>query len=51
MDENGTIIEVTTQLLLWNIWNLHSLLLSLTSNRGPQFILEVYFRSLLKKSL
>ena len=37
-DENGTIIEATAQLLLQNVWKLHGLLLSLTSDRGPQYI-------------
>ncbi len=37
-DENGTIAEVTAYLLLNNVWELHCLPLSLTSNQGPQFI-------------
>ena len=41
-DENGITTETTTQLLLWNIWKLHDLLLSLNSDRGPQFISGVW---------
>ena len=41
-DENGTTIEATAQLLLRNVWKFHGLPLSLTSDRGPQFILGVW---------
>ncbi len=37
-DENGTTTEATAQLLLQNVWKLHGLPSSLTSDRGPQFI-------------
>ncbi len=42
IDENGITTEVTAQLLLQNIWKLHGLSLSLTSNKNPQFISEVW---------
>ena len=38
MDENGTTTEAIAHLLLQNVWKLHGLLSSLTSDRGPQFI-------------
>ena len=41
-NENGIITEVTTQLLLQNIWKLYSLPLLLTSDRGSQFISGVW---------
>ena len=41
-NENGTTTEAIAQLLLQNIWKLHDLLLSLISDRGPQFILRVW---------
>ena len=41
-DENGTTTEATAQLLLQNVWKLHGLPLSLTSDRGPQFISGVW---------
>ena len=41
-DENGTTTKATAQLLLQNIWKLHSLLSSLTSDKGPQFISGVW---------
>ncbi len=41
-DKNGTTAEATAYLLLNNIWKLHGLLLSLTSDRGPQFISGVW---------
>ena len=41
-NENGTTIEATAQLLLQNVWKLYGLLLSLTSDRGPQFISGVW---------
>ena len=34
-DENGTTTEATAQLLLQNVWKLHDLPSSLTSDRGP----------------
>ena len=37
-DENGITTKATAQLLLQNIWKPHSLPLSLTSDRGLQFI-------------
>ena len=40
-DENGTTTKATAQLLLQNVWKLYNLSLSLTLNRGPQFISEV----------
>ena len=42
IDKNGTTAEATTYLLLNNIWKLHGLPLSLTSDRGPQFISRVW---------
>ena len=41
-DENGITTEATAQLLLQNVWKLHGLLSSLTSDRGPQFISGVW---------
>ena len=41
-DKNGTTTETTAQLLLQNVWKLHNLPLSLTSDRGPLFILRVW---------
>ena len=41
-DENGTTAEATAYLLLNNVWKLHGLPLSLTSDRGPQFISGVW---------
>ncbi len=41
-DKNGTTAEAIVYLLLNNVWKLHSLPLSLTSDRGPQFILGVW---------
>ncbi len=41
-DENGTTTEAIAYLLLNNVWKLHGLLLSLTSDRGPQFISGVW---------
>ena len=41
-DENGTTTEATTQLLLQNVWKFHSFPLSVTSDRGPKFILRVW---------
>ena len=41
-DENGTITEVTAQLFLQNVWKLHGLPSSFTSDRGPQFISGVW---------
>ncbi len=41
-DVNGTTTEATAQLLLQNVWKLHGLPSSLTSDRGPQFILGVW---------
>ena len=38
INKNGSTTEATAQLLFQNVWKLHSLLLSLTSDRGPQFI-------------
>ena len=37
-DKNGTTAETTAYLLLNNVWKLFGLLLSLTSDQGPQFI-------------
>ena len=37
-NKNGTTAKATTYLLLNNVWKLHGLPLSLTSDRGPQFI-------------
>ena len=42
MDENGTTTKATAQLLLQNVWKLHGLPSSLTSDRGPQFISGVW---------
>ncbi len=42
IDENGTPTKATTQLLFQNVWKLHGLSSSLTSNRDPQFISEVW---------
>ena len=41
-DKNGTTAEATAYLLLNNVWKLHDLPLSLTSDRGPQFISEIW---------
>ena len=41
-DENGTTAKATAYLLLNNVWKLHGLPLSLTSDRGPQFIFGVW---------
>ena len=41
-NENGITTEATAQLLLQNVWKLHGLPLSLTSDRGPQFISGVW---------
>ena len=41
-NENGTTTEATAQLLLQNVWKLYDLPLSLTSDRGLQFILRVW---------
>ena len=41
-DENGTTAEATAYLLLNNVWKLHGLPLSLTSDWGPQFISGVW---------
>ena len=41
-DENNTSTEVITQLLLQNIWKLHGLLSSLTSDTSFQFISGVW---------
>ena len=41
-DENGTTAEATAYLLLNNVWKLHGLPSSLTSDRGPQFISGVW---------
>ena len=41
-DENGTTAEATAYLLLNNVWKLHGLPLSLTLDRGPQFISGVW---------
>ena len=42
MDKNNSIIEAIGKLFLQNIWKLHSFPLSLTLNRGPQFISGVW---------
>ena len=41
-DKNGTTAEATAYLLLNNVWKLHGLPLSLTSDQGPQFIFGVW---------
>ena len=41
-DKNGTTAEATAYLLLNNVWKLHGLPLSLTSDQGPQFISGVW---------
>ena len=41
-DKNGTTAKATTYLFLENVWKLHGLPLSLTWNRGPQFISGVW---------
>ena len=35
IDENGTITEATSQLLLQNVWKFYDLLSSLTSDQDP----------------
>ena len=42
IDKNGTTAEATAYLFLNNVWKLHDLSLSLTSDRGLQFISEVW---------
>ena len=42
IDENDTITEVTALLLFWNVWKLYSFSLSLTLDKGPQFISGVW---------
>ncbi len=46
IDENGTTVKATAYLLLNNLWKLHDLFLSLTSDQGPQFISGVWKISL-----
>ena len=41
-NENNITTEATAQLLLQNVWKLHGLLSSFTSDRGPQFISGVW---------
>lgn len=41
-DENGTIAEDIAYLLLNNVWKLHGISLSLTFDRGFQFISGVW---------
>ena len=41
-DENGTTTEATAQLLLQNVWKLHGLPSSFTSDKGTQFISGVW---------
>ena len=42
INKNGITTKATAQLLLQNVWKLYGLPLSLTSDRGPQFLLGVY---------